>query len=80
MDKIVRKSAEVSNIELFYDLIFAYAISKITATLHVVQNERIPLLNIGEFLMMMLVFWSIWTYQTVFANRFLSITLLIGWL
>lgn len=26
--------------------------------------------NIAEFLMIALVFWTIWTYQTVFANRF----------
>ncbi|KRN29174.1 hypothetical protein IV38_GL000053 [Lactobacillus selangorensis] len=56
--------------ELFYDLIYAYAISRITATLHLVDNGIISGLHLAEFLMMMLVFWTIWTYQTVYANRF----------
>ncbi|GEP19937.1 low temperature requirement protein A [Pediococcus argentinicus] len=72
MKKIIRQSAEVSNLELFYDLIFAYAISKITTVLHVVHEEHIPLLNLAEFLMMFFVFWTVWTYQTVYANRFFT--------
>lgn len=63
---------EVSTIELFYDLIFAYAISKMTGVLHLVSDHTLPLLNLAEYLMMMLVFWTIWTYQTVYANRFLK--------
>ncbi|WP_100489123.1 low temperature requirement protein A [Sporolactobacillus pectinivorans] len=37
-----------------------------------VSNHTIPLVNLAEYLMMMLVFWTIWTYQTVYANRFLK--------
>ncbi|EEI72556.1 low temperature requirement protein A [Lentilactobacillus hilgardii] len=70
LEETVMKSKEVSNFELFYDLIFAYAISRITSVLHIINSERIPVLDVAEFLMMMLVFWTIWTYQTVFANRF----------
>ncbi|MGX7243495.1 low temperature requirement protein A [Enterococcus quebecensis] len=61
---------EVSEFELFYDLIFAYAISRITSILFVGANEMLSFKSIGEFLMLTLVFWTIWTYQTVFANRF----------
>lgn len=61
---------EVTEFELFYDLIFAYAISRITAILYLGTDQMFSLKNIGEFLILTLVFWTIWTYQTVFMNRF----------
>lgn len=61
---------EVSEFELFYDLIFAYAISRIASILFVGANQMLSFKSLGEFLMLTLVFWVIWTYQTVFANRF----------
>ncbi|WP_157800360.1 low temperature requirement protein A [Sporolactobacillus pectinivorans] len=70
-EKLLGKK-EVSTLELFYDLIFAYAISRMTEVLHLVINHTLPLINLAEYLMMMLVFWTIWTYQTVYANRFLK--------
>ena len=60
----------VSMPELFYDLIFAYAIGRMTQALATPHNGAIPWLNLAEFLMMFLVFWNLWSYQTVFANRF----------
>lgn len=70
-EKLIGKK-EVSTLELFYDLIFAYAISRMTEVLHLVSNHTIPIINLAEYLMMMLVFWTIWTYQTVYANRFMK--------
>ncbi|GGC77236.1 low temperature requirement protein A [Enterococcus wangshanyuanii] len=61
---------EVTEFELFYDLIFAYAISRIASILLVGTDHLLSFKSIGEFLMLTLVFWTIWTYQTVFANRF----------
>ncbi|MEI5995140.1 low temperature requirement protein A [Candidatus Enterococcus mansonii] len=61
---------EVSEFELFYDLIFAYAISRIASILFVGADQRFSFKSLGEFFMLTLVFWTIWTYQTVFANRF----------
>lgn len=61
---------EVSEFELFYDLIFAFAISRIAAILYSDTDRLISIKTIGQFLMLTLVFWTIWTYQTVFANRF----------
>ncbi|EOH99344.1 hypothetical protein UAW_00494 [Enterococcus haemoperoxidus ATCC BAA-382] len=61
---------EVSEFELFYDLIFAYAISRIASILFVGADQVLSFKSMGEFLMLTLVFWTIWTYQTVFANRF----------
>lgn len=71
VEKLIGKK-EVSTLELFYDLIFAYAISRMTEVLHLVSNHTLPLIDLAEYLMMMLVFWTIWTYQTVYANRFLK--------
>lgn len=61
---------EVSEFELFYDLIFAYAISRIASILFVGADQQLSFKSLGEFFMLTLVFWTIWTYQTVFANRF----------
>lgn len=71
----LRKNAEVDNLELFYDLIFAYAISRITTVLHLVHHETISGLYLLEFFVMFFMFWTIWTYQTVLVNRFFRNTL-----
>jgi len=60
----------VSMPELFYDLIYAYAIGRMTQAVATPAHGQIPWLNLLEFLMMFLVFWNLWSYQTVFANRF----------
>ncbi|KRM71459.1 low temperature requirement protein A [Lacticaseibacillus brantae] len=60
----------VSMPELFYDLIYAYAIGRMTQAVATPTYGQIPWLNLLEFLMMFLVFWNLWSYQTVFANRF----------
>lgn len=69
-DRMQVLKKEVSEFELFYDLIFAYAISRIASILFVDANQVLSFQSLGEFLMLTLVFWTIWTYQTVFANRF----------
>lgn len=66
----LRQRPEVTNLELFYDLIFAYAISRITTVLHLVHHEVIPGRYLLEYLIMFFMFWTIWTYQTVLVNRF----------
>ncbi len=68
--KQLREHSEVTNLELFYDLIFAYAISRITTVLHLVHHETIPVLYLIEFAVMVFMFWTVWTYQTVLVNRF----------
>ena len=60
----------VSMPELFYDLIYAYAIGRMAKATATPVDGRLPLINLFEFLMMFLVFWTLWSYQTVFANRF----------
>lgn len=60
----------VTMVELFYDLIFAYAVGRMAQTLALPVHGRIAPQIIGEFLLMLLVFWVIWTYQTVLTNQF----------
>jgi low temperature requirement protein LtrA len=61
---------EISEFELLYDLIFAYAFSRVATVMLVPVNQFITFQSIGQFLLVSLVFWTIWSYQTVFANRF----------
>ncbi|MTD41569.1 low temperature requirement protein A [Erwinia sp. CPCC 100877] len=61
---------EISEFELFYDLIFAYAFSQVGAIMLVTTNQIISFQTIGQFLLTSLAFGTIWSYQTVFANRF----------
>ena len=48
MKKIIAKPVEM--FELFYDLVFVYAISKITAMVHHLVNGGIPLVTLLQFL------------------------------
>lgn len=61
---------KVSLSELFFDVIFVYAISKIAHTiLHVHHGVVSPDLFF-KYTMMTLIFTIIWSYQTFFTNRY----------
>ena len=62
----------VTMVELFYDLIFAYAVGRMAQALALPTHGFIAPRMLGESLMMLLVFWVIWTYQTVLANRYFN--------
>lgn len=68
MQKIIAK--RVSMLELFYDLIFVYAISKITAMIHHPVAGGIPLFNYIEFIFVVIMVMQIWLYQALYINRF----------
>lgn len=68
MQKIIAK--RVSLLELFYDLIFVYAISKITAMIHHPVAGGIPLFNYIEFVFVVIMVMQIWLYQALYINRF----------
>ena len=53
MKKIIAKP--VGMFELFYDLVFVYAISKITAMVHHLVNGGIPLVTLLQFLFVVIV-------------------------
>ena len=68
MKKIIAKS--VGMFELFYDLVFVYAISKITAMVHHPVNGGIPLVTLLQFLFVVIVVLQIWLFQALYFNRY----------
>ncbi|MGN1283396.1 MAG: low temperature requirement protein A [Limosilactobacillus sp.] len=68
MKTIVAK--KVSMLELFYDLIFVYAISKITAMIHHPVGGGLPMVSYLEFVIVVIIVMQIWLYQALYINRF----------
>lgn len=68
MKKIIAKS--VGMFELFYDLVFVYAISKITAMVYHPVNGGIPLVTLLQFLFVVIVVLQIWLFQALYFNRY----------
>ena len=60
----------VSNIELFYDLIFVYCISALTSLCHHVQGGFLDLSTWVLFLFAYLVVLQIWIFTTFLLNRY----------
>ncbi len=65
---IKHKRVEFS--ELFYDLVFVYAISKTTALIHHLHHGVLSLDSIFGFLMTLLVLVNCWMIQTVYTNQY----------
>lgn len=69
MSKIF-KPKKVELTELFYDLVFVYAISKLTGLLsHIPENSSF-LQQLIIFSIIMIVFINTWMIETVFTNRY----------
>lgn len=66
--QVMHKKVELT--ELFYDLVFVYAISQITKILHHTENEQHLLENFVVFAIVLVVFWNTWMIQTVYTNRY----------
>jgi len=64
------KERKVENIELFYDLIFAYAISKISELAHHPHNGIIEPWILISFILYSLAVLQEWSYLTNYLNRF----------
>ena len=64
------KERKVENIELFYDLIFVYAISKISELAHHPHNGIIEPLILISFILSSLAVLQEWLYLTNYLNRF----------
>lgn len=56
--------------ELFYDLVFVYAISKTTALIHHLHHGIVSFSAIAAFLVTILILVNTWMIQTVFTNRY----------
>lgn len=68
LKKIIAKP--VGMFELFYDLVFVYAISRITAMIHHPVSGSIPLVTFLQFLLVVIVVMQIWLYQVIYFNRY----------
>ena len=64
------ESKRVSLIELFYDLVFVYMISRATELLHHLHNGMISPTALIIFIFVVIVFINSWMVQTVFTNRY----------
>lgn len=60
----------VSMNELFYDLIFAYAISNLTGILESAFGTQLSILSASVYLLCFVVMINSWMYQTVYTNRY----------
>lgn len=64
------KERKVENIELFYDLIFVYAISKVSGLIHHSHHGIVEPWNFINFVLASLVILQEWLYLTNYLNRF----------
>lgn len=70
MKKIFKAAEGVSNIELFYDLIFVYCISVITSLMHHVHDGFFDLSTYLVFAFSYLVVLQVWFFTTFLLNRY----------
>lgn len=69
---IRQNGKDVSLLELFFDLVFVYAISKITGILEVTHNGTIMAYTFFIYYLLLIVVLQVWLYQTNYNNRFSS--------
>ena len=60
----------VSNIELFYDLIFVYCISVITSLCHHLEGDFLGINTWGVYMFSFLVVLQVWFFTTFLLNRY----------
>lgn len=68
MNKVVPKKVNLT--ELFYDLVFVYAISQVTSLIHHIPENSNFLNQLIIFSVVTLVFINTWMIETVFTNRY----------
>ncbi|WP_338214250.1 low temperature requirement protein A [Companilactobacillus muriivasis] len=68
MSKLIPKKVELT--ELFYDLVFVYAVSKLTGLISHVPEGTSFLQQFIIFSIVLIVFINTWMVETVFTNRY----------
>jgi len=68
--RVLERFEGVSNIELFYDLIFVYCISVITSLCHHPQGDFLDWNTYSAYLFSLLVVLQIWFYTVLLINRY----------
>ena len=64
------KEKKVELIELFYDLIYVYALSKLTRLIEEPENGVIPFAGFFRYLVVCFVILQAWLYLTNYVNRY----------
>ena len=64
------KEKKVELIELFYDLIYVYAISRLTLLIEEPQNGVIPVSGFLRYIVVCFVILQAWLYLTNYVNRY----------
>ncbi|AND80393.1 low temperature requirement protein A [Streptococcus pantholopis] len=64
------KHKKVELTELFYDLVYVYAISQVTSLIHHVHHGIVGPYAFFTFFIGLMIFINSWMVQTVFTNRF----------
>ena len=64
------KEKKVELIELFYDLIYVYALSKLTMLIEEPENGGIPFAGFFRYLVVCFVILQAWLYLTNYVNRY----------
>ena len=64
------KHKRVNYSELFYDLVFVFAISKVTALIHHLHNGILTWNSLLDFFIAVLVLTDSWMIQTIYTNRY----------
>ena len=67
---ILVKHKRVEFSELFYDLVFVFAISKATALIHPLHNGILAWDSLLDFFISVLVVINSWMIQTIYTNRY----------
>lgn len=64
------KEKKVELIELFYDLIYVYAISRLTLLIEEPENGILPVSTVFRYLIVCFVILQAWLYLTNYVNRY----------
>lgn len=64
------KEKKVELIELFYDLIYVYAVSRLTMLIEEPENGIIPVMGFLRYLVVCFVILQAWLYLTNYVNRY----------
>ncbi len=64
------KEKKVELIELFYDLIYVYAISRLTLLIEEPEDGIIPLSGFAQYIVVCFVILQAWLYLTNYVNRY----------
>lgn len=70
LKRLFKPAEGVSNIELFYDLIFVYGINVVTSLCHQVRGDFLDLDIWLVYLFSFLVILQVWFYTTLLLNRY----------